>query len=185
MEQTPSFKNILMKHAAKHGFILSIIGILLTVVIYVVDVSFFASLWLLLIMLVINLGYAIYAGINVRGEGDGTLSYGNAFMHSFVVFMVATIVGRIFSIVLFNVIDPDLPETVTKITVDKWSEMMAGWGASETDIDNAIEKMREDIPKGFTPGGLLLSALWPGAVISAVVSLIVALFTKKNPPEVL
>jgi hypothetical protein len=185
MEQTASIKNLLFKHAAKHGFILGIIGILLTVVIYVVDVSFFASLWLLLILLLINLGYAIYAGIDARKEGDGTLSYGNAFLHSFIVFMVATILGRVFSILLFNVIDPDLPETITRISVDKWSEMMAGWGASETDIDNAIEKMREDIPKGFTPGGLLLSVLWPGAVISAFVSLIVALFTKKSPPEVI
>ena len=185
MEQTASPLNALLKHASKHGFILGIIGIVLTVLVYVGDVAFFASLWLLVIMLVINLGYTIYAGINFRKEGDGLLSYKNAFLHSLVVFTVAAIVGRIFSIVLFNVIDTELAQTVTTISVEKWSEMMAGWGAPQADIDNAIAKMEEDIPKGFTVVGQLTSIVWPGLVISAVVSLIVALISKRNPPEIL
>jgi hypothetical protein len=175
----------LIDHALKHGCILGVIGILITLLIYVFNVSWFASFWLLLVIIVLNLGYTIYAGIEVRKNSGGYLTFQKAFLHGLIIMTIAMIIGRLFTLILFNIIDPQLAQTVTDITVEKWTEMMAKWGMAESAIDEAVNKMKTDMPKGFTPSGLLISIFWPGLVVTAVVACITGLIVKKKEPEIL
>ncbi len=179
MEQTESAPN-LFKHAARMGAIGGGIGILLTVIIYVVDIALMANWKVGILFLLIYLAFVIYAGIQYRKEAGGYLSYGKAFQHGYITMIVGGAVSTIFSIILFHVVDPEIPEVLTKVTIQNTEEMMAGFGVPADKIDEEIEK--QNIPGRFTVVGQLTQFAW-GFLIYAVVVLITSIFVKKNPPE--
>lgn len=173
----------LVNHALKHGMILGAISVVIVVLCYVVDFSIMVSFKFLALMLVIGLGYVIYAGINFRSEGDGFLSYGKAFQHGLMVLAISGVVGTIFGMILYHVVDPDLSNRMTDAIIRNTEEMMAGFGAPQESIDKAIEEMRTDMPNQFTIGGQALTFL-KSMIWYAIIAAITSLFVRKNQPEV-
>jgi len=171
----------LMNHALKHGTILGAISIIIVVVCYVVDISAMASFKFIGLMLLIGLGYVIYSGINFRSEGDGFLAYGKAFQHGFIVLAVSGVIGTIFGIILYEVVDPDLADRMVAVIITNTEEMMAGFGAPQESIDQTIEEMRNDLPNQFTISGQALSFL-KSLIWYAIIAAITSLFVRKNQP---
>jgi hypothetical protein len=180
MEQTETPN--LFKHAARMGAIGGGIGILATILIYVADIRMMADWKIGIFFLLFYLGYVIYAGIQFRKESGGYLSYGKAFQHGYITLIVGGVISTLFTIVLFHVIDPSIPETLTQASIEKTEEMMAGFGMSEDKIEEEIEK--QDIPGRFTVGGQLMQLVW-ALVINAIIAAITSLFVRKNQPEML
>lgn len=172
----------LVNHALKHGMILGAISIVIVVLFYVIDSSIMVSFKFLGLMLVVGLGYVIYAGINFRSEGDGFLSYGKAYQHGFLALAVSGVIGTIFGIILYQVVDPDLANRMTEAIIRNTEEMMAGFGAPQESIDKAIEDMRTDLPSQFTVGGQALTFL-KSLIWYAIIAAITSLFVRKNQPE--
>ena len=185
MEDTLPVQKSFVNHALKNGSILAIIGILLTLSIYLIDVSWFASLWLILIILITNISYTTIVGINYRKEIGGYLSFKNAFIYAALVLFSAMAISRIFSLILFNVVDPQVSQIVTDASVEKWTALMEGWNTPQEKIDEAIDKMKIDIPKSFSPIGILISIFWPGLVFIAIAAAISGGIVKKNQPELM
>ena len=104
----------------KGGLILAGVSILLTMLTYVIDVSLMVEWWFGVVSLLISMGLLIYLGINYRNDIGGILSYGDAFKFSFLVFFVSYVVGIIFQIALYTVIDPELPETIISKTLERY-----------------------------------------------------------------
>lgn len=178
-EQTPPSN--LYKHAATFGAIIGAVSIVLTVVFYVVSLSILASFKFLLIMVVIGLGIVIYAGINYRTEVGGFLPYGKAFLHGFIALAVSGLIGTFFNMVLYHVVDPELPVKLTDAVIENTEEMMRNFGAPDGSIDEAMDNLRTDMPQQFSVGGLALG--YCKALIGyAVIALITALFVRKNEP---
>lgn len=180
MEQTETPP--LANHAVKMGVILAAISILFTVILYVVDIGLMADWKVGLVYLVIYLAYVIYAGIQYRNLSGGFLPYGKAFQHGYITLVVAGAIGILFSILLYHVIDPSIPETLTRITLEKTEEMMKGFGMPEDKLEEAMEQAEIDTPGRFTVVGLLTQFAW-GLLINAVIVAITSLFVKKSPPE--
>jgi len=184
MEQTTAIdKNEWSKHAIKFGAVLGIINIIITLLVYLIDVSLFASLWFLLVLILVTIGFTTYATIDYRKAAGGYLDFKNAFIHGAIVMLVAMIIGRLFSILLFNVIDPSLGQTITDITIETWTKRMAGWGTPQDAIDKAVADMSNDMPKQFSPLGLLKSIVWPGFLITAIGACISGAIAKRKRPE--
>jgi hypothetical protein len=185
MEETTSMDTTsLYKNAARNGAILGGIGIALTTVFYVVDPSLLVDWKVGILFILIFIGWVIYAGITYRKEVGGYLSYGKAFQHGYVLLITGGILTTIFSIVLYNVIDPSLPQTLADISVEKTGEMLAGFGTPQDKIDEQLETMRVEMPARFGVVGLLKQFGW-GILINAVISVITALFVRKNQPELM
>jgi hypothetical protein len=180
MEQTSTAPN-LFKHAAKSGLILGGIGAALTAVIYAVDVALLADWKVGIFLLIVFLGLVIYTGINYRKEAGGFLSYGKAFQHGYVTLIVAGLVSTVFQILLYHVIDPSIPATLTDVSLEMAESMMTSFGASGDALDKAMEEQRIAIPARFTVVGLIKTYAWQ-FVSSAVVSVITSIFVKKNEP---
>src|SRR5688572_26912000 len=117
MEQTETPN--LFKHAARMGAIGGGIGILFTILIYVADIRLMADWKIGIFFLLFYLGYVIYAGIQFRKESGGYLSYGKAFQHGYITLIVGGFISTLFSIILFHVIDPSIPETLTQASIEK------------------------------------------------------------------
>ena len=169
----------LINHAVKNGVILGVVSILLVVIVYVVDLAFLATLKFLGIMLVLGLGYVVYAGINYRNEIGGYLSYGKAFMHGFILLAVSGLLGTAFNILLYHVVDPELPTKLTEAIIRNTEEMMAGFGAPQGTIDQTIDGLRVEMPGNFSISGLLYGYV-KAMIWYCIIALITSLIVRKN-----
>lgn len=179
MEETE--KSTLTSNAIKHGVILGVISIVLTLVYYVVDYTLLATIKIALLSLAIFLGYGIYAGIGYRKEIGGFISFKNAFLHGFIVFALSALVSTIFNILLYTVVDPELGQKLTDVSVANAEEMMRSFGMPEDQMDEALEKARTDAADRYTVGGLALGYIY-AVIFCAIFALISGAIVKKKQP---
>ena len=171
----------MITHAVRNGAVLGGITIALVIIIYVIDFTLLVTFKFLGLSIVIGLGMVIYAGINYRNEIGGYLTYGKAFMHGALLLAVSGIIGTLFNIVLYTVVDPELGQKMTDALILNTEEMMAGFGAPQATIDQAIGGMRTEMPDQFKLGGLLYGYV-KFLIWYAVIALLTALFVRKNEP---
>jgi len=171
----------LINHAVKNGVILAVISIVCVMIIYVVDLTILATFKFLALILVVGLGYVIYAGINYRNEIGGYMSFGKAFQHGLLVLAISGLISTVFNLLLYFVIDPDLPNKLVDAIIANTEEMMAGFGAPQETVDKQIETMRGELPDQFTVVGLLYGYV-KALIFYAIIALITSLFVRKNEP---
>lgn len=169
-------------HAIKSGLIVGVISIVITLLLYIVDPSMLASMWVGLFIFALLLVLVSYFGRQHRGETGGFMSFGKAWVYSMQLFVIAGIIGTIFNILLYNVIDPELPGIVADKAVENAESMMARFGMPEDQMDEALDKTRNDTIERFTIVGSLTGYLW-SLIFYAILSLITGLIIKKNEPE--
>lgn len=172
----------LMSHALRYGSIMGVIGIVLTLLFYAVDFSLLADWKIGILLFLIFIGFVMYAGIDYRKKVGGYLSYGNAFKHSFITFAIGGLIGTIANIVLYGLIDPELPQKLTEVGLENTESMMSKFGAPQDKIDEQMDQLRETLPAQFSVFGLI-KGYGIGLIIYAVLSAITALFIRKNVPE--
>lgn len=171
----------LVNSAVKNGLILGVISILLVLVIYLIDYTILVELKMMLLSLVISLGYAVYAGINYRKEIGGFISFGKAFQHGFLTFAISGILYTVFSIVLYHVIDTELPAKLTEASLANTEAMMTGFGMPEDQLEEAMEKARESTAGQFTVGKQVMGYGF-ALIFYAIIALISGAIVKKNQP---
>lgn len=172
----------LLNNALKHAGIMGVISIALTLILYVVDYTMLVTFKFLALSLLVYLGYAIYAGISYRNEIGGFISFGSAFQHGIILFAASALIGTIFSIVLYMVIDPELPGKLTDAAVTNAEEMMISFGMPADQMDEALDKARKDTEERFTIGGIALGYVW-NLIFCAILALISGIFVKRKQPE--
>lgn len=175
---TPSFMN----HALKHAVILGIVSVVLTLGAYAIDYTLLAAMSFGFISLGVYLAYGIYASINYRNEIGGYLSFGKAFQHGFVVFAVSALISTLFAILLYTVIDPELPAKITEAAMENAEKMLEGFGMSGDQLDEALAKTQEDTAKRYTVSGLAMSYVFT-LIGCAIFALISGAIAKKKEPE--
>ena len=122
----------------KSGIMLAGVSIILTMLTYMINVELMVEWWFGILSLIISVGLLIYLGINYRNSIGGILSYGNALKYSILVMMVSYVIGICFQILLYTVIDPDLPQVMTDLSIEESVKIMENWGAPQETIDASI-----------------------------------------------
>jgi len=182
MEENSTPSPTLMQHAIRWGLITAAVSIILTMTLYVVDYTLMVQLKFLFLGLAIYFGITIYAGIDYRKSIGGFIPYGKAFQHGLIVLALSGLIASIFNLLLYYVIDPELPQKLVDASLENTRAMMEGFGAPEESMDEAMEQARESTAKQFTVGGMALGYIWI-VVFSAIMSLISSIFVRKNQPE--
>lgn len=173
-------KGLLEKSFVKWGLYAGLASVVLTFLLYIVDVKLLVSGWISLLIYGMIITFMVLSARQQRSEEGGYLGYGNAVMNSLGVNVISTLISVLFSALLYNVIDPELPETLKTISMENMAATMENFGSSEADIDNAL-KMAEERQMDYDFKGLSLVALIAIAM-NFVIGLIVSIFTRKNPP---
>jgi hypothetical protein len=181
MEDNSTPAPTLMSHAIKWGGINAAVSVILTMLLYAIDYTLLVQLKVLFIFLGVYFGIAIYAGFDYRKSIGGFLSYGKAFQHGYLIFIISGLIATVFSLLLYFVIDPELPEKLTDASIENTRAMLEGFGTPEDAIDNALDQAKEATAKQFTPTGIALGYVRI-LVVSAVMALISAIFVRKNQP---
>ena len=180
-ESTETTQSNLLSHAAKFGAIIGAVSIVLVILIYVISIAFLATFKFLFLLLIIGMGLVIYAGIDYRNEIGGYIPYGKAFLHGLTALAISGIISTVFNILLYTVIDPELPQKLTEAIIANTEVVMRNFGVPEGSIDEALNKMRDEMPKQFTIGGLAYGYV-KALVWYACIALITSLFVRKNVP---
>ncbi len=171
MEQKPVS---LMKSSMISGLYLGIVLILFSVVLYVAGLTF--ETWVQYISYPILIVGAVYAQVNYRKSLGGEMTYGQALGVGLMSIIFASVLSSIYTYLLYAVIDPGLLDQVKIMSEQKILEQ----GIPEEQLDTAMNMAM----KFQTPPVMAVMGIVGGAFIGLIISLITAIFTKKNPSDV-
>lgn len=172
--------NSLTKSALQAGLITGVILVIYTLLRYLMGLEIFSNWWLNLLTFPIIWGFQIWAGFKQRSRNGGVLTYAQSYLTMIIVAIVTLLVGALFNILLFNVINTELAEDVKEISMEKTLEMMQNWGTPESAIEDAMTQMDAEFTNSFSPGGIL-KGIFSQIIFFAILTALFALIPKKNP----
>ncbi len=162
------------------GVGLGVISSIVTLIIWMVDVTFLGNWMYGLSILVISIVVLVLATKARRKQLGGYITFKEAMLACFSTYIVSLVISIIFSFVLYNVIDPELGTTMKTVAVENTSKMLENFGMDEDAMEEALVNVEEaDYSYGAAKAGGNL--LW-GALVGAIISAIIALVIRKEKP---
>jgi hypothetical protein len=177
MEQKPS----IWKANLTSGLIIGLVGIVYTLVMWFMDLTFNRVQGYIYFVVLIFLLYYFVKSYRDNYLG-GYITYGQAVAAGVIICLFSSIIGAVFSYILYTVIDPGLAAKQLAFT----EELYAKRGMPQEAMDAALNMAK----KFQKPAITAISAVVGGVFFGTIISLIVAIFVKKegNPlidaPEV-
>ncbi|MFZ0281055.1 MAG: DUF4199 domain-containing protein [Bacteroidales bacterium] len=163
------------------GLILGLVGIVYTLVMYFLDLTFNKTQgFLLLPVLIVTLYFLVKSYRDNYLHGYST--FGQAVGAGVVIFLYFSIISAIFFYILYAVIDPELPSKQLAFT----EELMSKRGMPQEALDAAMKMQEKFMKPGIMAPFSILGNMFTGTIMS----LLVAIFVRKegNPlidtPEV-
>lgn len=167
------------KNALNFGLLIGGISVLYYLMGYVLMPNLFTSmsggLVLMLLVIVIN----IYAVFRTRKDEGGYLVFKDAFTTFFLTWFGAGLIGTVFNLLLFNVIDPEFGSFIQEEVIRTTMQTMERLGAPEEQIDELLEQLKNQNQFGLATQA---RGFMSNSIIGAILGLIVAALVKKNPP---
>ena len=161
------------KSALTSGVYLGIVFILTSVVFYVMG-NPFSKVSQYLTYPIMIAGIAL-AQISYKKTLGGEMTYGQAFGVGVLAIVFASLSSGIYTYLLFEVIDPSLQEQLRIFT----EEEIMKKGIPEEQLEMSV-----NIAATFQKSIIMFAmAIFSGAFMGSIISLITAIFTKKNPSD--
>lgn len=169
------------KNGVTYGITLGVILALITATMYSIDLKLFVSNWTGPSIFVINLIVSILLLVKTKKELNGFFSFKDAFTTYFIAILTSILISTLFSILLFNVIDPEAKETISEYLIKYMAEMLQNFGTPASSINEALAKMRESNP--FSTLEQLKGLVFSLALYSILGLILAAFFKSKSTQE--
>jgi hypothetical protein len=161
-----------------YGVIAGLAICVLSIILYLMGSGPFLSYaWFNYIILIV---IAVLAGLAKRKANNGYLPFAEALKTVFGTMVLAMLIQTIFNYVLFNYIDVSFGEAMKQASIDKAEEMMQSLNVPQDTIDKEIDKASKENPNSLVN---LFMGFGIFAIISFIISLIIAAIIKRNKPE--
>lgn len=167
-KSTPIWKSALIS-----GLYLAIALILVSVIFYVMGNPF--SKVGQYVSYPIMIGGIILAQLQYKKALGDTLTYGQAVGVGVLAMVFASVISGLYTYLLYQVIDPSLQEQLRVYT----EEQIIKQGVPEEQLEMAVNMAA----KFQSPPILFAMSVAGGAFIGTIISLITAIFIKKNPSD--
>lgn len=163
-----------LKTAVNYALILTAVSVFLSLVFYFTGL--FTENWVQIVSGVISIGILVYLMIQYRKNVmGGFASFGQVWTMGFVSSLFSVILGIGFSLLMMYVLFPDMLEAM-KLKVEE--SILSNAKIPEAYVDMAIERGM----KQLEPARQLIFGIVGGAVVNAIIMLIIAAFVKKDDP---
>jgi len=167
--------------AINFGLYLAATLCLITILIYAIDITLFVNFWLTLLLLpIITIGFGVFSTAKSKGVNQGFLSFKQAFSSYFITVAIGILISSVFSIILFNFIDPDAAIQLKEIAIEKVISVMEGFNTPADEIAKQVEAMENQ--NTFSVGTQTLQ-LAQSLIFFAIIGLIVAAIMKRKNPD--
>ena len=147
---------IIKKNGISFGIILGVFSILVTTLIYVIDLKLFMNTWVGIISLVIYVILGVVLVSKTKKQLGNLISFKDAFTVFFIAAVIGSTLSVLFNIVLFNYVDPAAKETIRELTMDYSIATMEKFGAKPDDA--MIEKLQNT--DNYAPGSQLMGLVF-------------------------
>jgi len=182
MEENVTTSDGLVLDATKKGAVLGLLHIIVFLVIYYLMPNKLTGFLYLFFIIFFNLGYIIYNGIQMRKDAGGYMDYGPAFKYVFILLIVNSVIGILFSSA-FLLVEPSYPDVMAQSQLDTQLYWAQRFGAPEATIDEMRDKYDfEEMKNRYSFKGLLFGSLLL-VLFDAIGAAIAALFVRKRMPE--
>ncbi len=172
--------NTMKQTAIKYGTYLAMVNLSYLLYAYLVDQSVFTLTWPGLILFFCGMGFGIFSVAKFKQANGGYASFKEAFSTYMLTSIVAVLIGTVFTIVLFSVIDPEFAAGLMDLILESTLEKFESSGMNDEQIDSIISRIEGSNPFGAI--GQIKSAAF-SIMFNAIIALIVAAAMKKNNPE--
>lgn len=164
----------------KNGLVLGAIQVAMLFVSYLMGVDFMIQNWWGIFQILVSLGFVVYFSIEFRKLQGGYASFKESFSVVFGMYATAGFILTFFNIILYNFIDIELAQTVKEVLIQKTYEMMEGFGATDSTVDDIISELENQ--DSFSVGTLAKGYFY-NLPLYIIGSLIIAAFIKRNKPD--
>jgi len=173
-------KKYLQSVIVPYGFTLGVISMLITVLIYALNLELFTKWYVTLINFVIVLLIGIMAVKKVKAiDLEPYFSFKSAFSAFFFTVLLGSLISIVFTGILFNFVDSEAAKYVQEMTLEASRELMEKFGAQQEQIDAAIAKQEGNNPFGWKN---IFMGFAFSIVLYAILSLIIAAIFKEKDP---
>jgi hypothetical protein len=124
--------------------------------------------------------FGAYAAIQAKKNQGGFLTFKETFTSFLVAVLVGLSISTLFSVLLFNVIDPEAKQIITDNVIKMTTEMMGKFGTKPADINAIIKEMQKTDSFGVV--GQLKGFVF-NIIIYSVIGLITALIIRRERPQ--
>ncbi len=170
------------------GLIWGTISVILGILMYVMGSTFYKNwvfgILILLVSLILGIVIMAMSSKAERKRVGGFITFQNAFSAAYIPSVIAIVIGLIFNILLFKVIDKEYPEQVKKWSLEMTESMLEKFGVDEDTIEYSLEEAERKMEKkdqfGFK--GLIRQSI-TGLIIYGIVGLIIAAIIRKKEPD--
>ncbi len=162
-----------------YGVVCAVVNFVLLVVYYLVNINLLVEWYTSVLALIVTAAFLFAGTVAARNAQEGSFSFGQAWMASMTVAFVAQFLGAALTVLLYEIIAPELPSLLEQMTLEKTREMMEGFGISADLLKMQMREIKEAMKEAYTVKGLTLNAAG-GMLMWAIVSLIVAAVTRRN-----
>jgi hypothetical protein len=163
----------------QYGLLSAAVGLIAYIALYLGGVKLMVSPLAFLLNL-LPIVFAVLACLTVKKRNGGYLEFAQALKISFAVFVLTGITVSIFSYVLLNYIDLEFKQAMQQTSLEMSEKMMSRFGASQDQIDKALEEANKK--DNFSFSSVMLGFAF-SCFIYFLLSLIIALIVRKKNPE--
>lgn len=172
------------KIGIRFGLIISGLGIAYYLIPYLIDPALLGNTYygiFLWVMKITNLILLVVGVAQVRKLFGGFITFKDAFSTYMVGAIISVAIVSTFTILLFQVIDPEVVGVIEEATITSAVDLMEKFGAQEADIEKAIVDIEARFDEQYELSKQLL-AIGVSIVVNAIIGLIVGLILKKDQP---
>jgi hypothetical protein len=154
-----------------NGLILGLIGVVYTLILYFLDLTFNKNLGYLFLLAQVIILYFLVKSYR-DNYLNGMINYGQALGAGVIIFLYSALIGSLFTLLLYSVIDPGLVDKSIAFTEEMYLEK----GIPQEQIDAGLNIARKMMkPAIMIPIGLVTNMFF-----GFILSLIVAAFVRKE-----
>jgi tetrahydromethanopterin S-methyltransferase subunit B len=168
------------KNSMNFGVILGLTLVVLTTLMYAIDINTFTSSWAGIVTIVIITGFGAVAASKQKKANGGFLSFKESFTCFFITVVLGVFISTLYSILLFNFIDPEAKTVIMENLIKKTIGMMEKFGAKPADINAMSQEMQKT--DSFGLWGQLKGFLF-NIILYSIIGLITALIVRRERPQ--
>jgi len=155
-----------------NGVILGLAGVIFSLVLWFLDLTF--SRGFTMIFLVISIFLLYYFIKSYRDNYlHGMMTYGQSVGAGMIIWFYSAIIATIFTYLLFTLIDPELPAKALAMGEER---LRASGKVPEEMIDSSMAMQK----KIMTPTFMVISSFFGNMIYGLIIVLIVSIFTRKE-----
>ena len=164
----------------QHGGLAALISVILSLVAYIIGVEALVGWPLGVAQSLLIIITMIVVSRTIRADEGGIINFSRLFGHIMIAVACLLVSSIVFNLVLFNLINPELIDTVADITLERVEGMMESFGLEEDLLEQTLSETESEIRKGYTLSGSIVGLIY-GSAFWGLIALIIAAIFKRSP----